>query len=71
MDIAVKTGKTYLPKYLVYFQLIYICFVQLLIGAGLPGSLTLLCDGVNVLLFICLIWHSGRTISVLSRFKAY
>lgn len=71
MDIAVKTGKTYLPKYLVYFQLIYICFVQLLIGAGLPGSLTLLCDGVNVLLFICLIWHSGKTISVLSRFKAY
>lgn len=71
MDIIVKTGKTYLPKYLVYFQLIYICFVQLLIGAGLPGSLTLLCDAVNVLLLICLIRHGRITLSVLNRFKAF
>ena len=71
MDIVVKTGKSLLPKYLVLFQLIYICFVQLLIGAGLPSSLTLLCDVVNVLLFICLIRYIGKTMEAIDRFKPF
>lgn len=71
MDIVVKTGKSLLPKYLVLFQLIYICFVQLLIGAGLPSSLTLLCDVVNVLLFICLVRYFGKTMEAVDRFKPF
>ena len=62
MDLIVKTGKLRFPKYLVCFQLIYVCFVQLLISAGLPGAMTLLCDAVNlVLLFYLIIYYKGTT----------
>ena len=55
MDLIVKTGKLRFPKYLVCFQLIYVCFVQLLISLGLPSALTLLCDAVNVVLLFYLL----------------
>ncbi|MCI9078408.1 MAG: hypothetical protein HFH68_05695 [Lachnospiraceae bacterium] len=39
-----------LMKFLIYFQIIYVCIIRLLIIAGMPGTMTLVCDFVNILL---------------------
>ena len=71
MDLIVKTGKLRFPKYLVCFQLIYVCFVQLLISAGLPSALTLMCDAVNLLLLFYLIIYNKGTARVMHKYMPF
>ena len=71
MDLIIKTGRLRAPKYLICAELIYICFMQLLISAGLPSALTLICDVINALLLFYLLMYMSGTKRVMQKFMAF
>ena len=71
MELIVKSGKLKVPKYLVCFQLLYVCFMHLLISMGLPGGITLLCDAVNILLLFYLFVYFGGTVRVIQKYLPF
>lgn len=50
-----------IPTYFIFFQIIYVCVVQLLIAVGCSSNITLICDATNVFLLIYLIKYYGKT----------
>ena len=71
MELIVKTGRLKAPKYLVYIELVYICFMQLLISMGIPSAITLLCDVINLILLFYLFVYIKGTVRVIQRFTAF
>ena len=50
MRYRITLNKNTLMRGLIHFQLIYVCIVRLLIIAGAPSTITLVCDFINILL---------------------
>ncbi len=71
MELTVKTGRLRAPKYLIFAELIYICFMQMLISAGLPSAITLLCDVINMLLLFYLLMYVSGTKRVMQKFMPF
>lgn len=59
--MKVRLNKREMPTFIIYIQLIYVCIVRLLIDNGGTGSLTLICDVLNVFLALFLIHQIGET----------
>lgn len=68
--MKIKFNPKRIPAIFIYIQLIYVCIVRLLIDFGCPGSLTLVCDVINLVLFIFLIQKIGKTKQTIGRCKA-
>lgn len=52
--------KDFLPKYLLWFEIMYICVVQNLIWIGFKTTITIICDIVNCFLILFLIKYFRR-----------
>ncbi|MBR2549748.1 MAG: hypothetical protein IKE92_07005 [Clostridiales bacterium] len=71
MELTVKTGKLRVPKYLVFMELLYVCFMQLLISNGVPGAITLICDVINLLLLFYLTVYFRVTVRAVKKYMPF
>lgn len=59
--MKVKLNISRIPAFVIGAQLIYVCFVRILIDNGASSNLTIMCDLLNVILTIFLIQRIGKT----------